>query len=473
VANEYVEREVKFDVSESFELPDLNSAAEAVEVASDVINLRATYYDTTDRHLQRHGVTLRRRTGGDDAGWHLKVPHSDARLELQSTSRGSSPPRELSETVLGLRFGQPLKMSVKLETTRHRHQLRSPSGGLIAEVVDDYVDARRLDAGDEEVASAWREVEVELGDGGDDATVERIADVLTAAGAQRAEHWSKYAKAAGDPPATQALTGLAGLVNDYLQTQYERIALGDLRLRQGDNAIHKTRVAVRRTRSTLRIFKDVFDDDRRRMLDAELSWYAEVLGTVRDLDSIRRRLSKVDLDISSDGLEAFDRALVKRREAGWQEVGRVLAGRRYQSLLRELELWRTDPPWTEAGQARRAEVSAYVGRAEKKSLKRLRQAKDSGSDDDMHRARKATKRTRYAAELAAPKLGKPAKRLAKSNERMQDELGAVQDAVMTSALLADIAVEPRSNGRRGFACGVLYAAELDARQTARSRVLDG
>lgn len=36
--------------------------------------LDAVYYDTADLRLIRAGMTLRRRTGGQDAGWHLKLP---------------------------------------------------------------------------------------------------------------------------------------------------------------------------------------------------------------------------------------------------------------------------------------------------------------------------------------------------------------------------------------------------------------
>ncbi len=36
--------------------------------------LDAVYYDTTDLRLIRAGLALRRRTDGEDAGWHLKLP---------------------------------------------------------------------------------------------------------------------------------------------------------------------------------------------------------------------------------------------------------------------------------------------------------------------------------------------------------------------------------------------------------------
>jgi hypothetical protein len=35
--------------------------------------LEAVYYDAPDLRQLFEGVTLRRRTGGEDAGWHLKL----------------------------------------------------------------------------------------------------------------------------------------------------------------------------------------------------------------------------------------------------------------------------------------------------------------------------------------------------------------------------------------------------------------
>src|SRR4051812_43951376 len=42
-------------------------------------DLHATYFDTAELDLAAADLTLRRRTGGDDAGWHLKVPIGDSR----------------------------------------------------------------------------------------------------------------------------------------------------------------------------------------------------------------------------------------------------------------------------------------------------------------------------------------------------------------------------------------------------------
>ena len=75
MAVEHVEIERKFDVDQTFALPDLTGVPGVAEVRAPVEHaLEAAYYDTADLRLARARVTLRRRTGGVDAGWHVKLP---------------------------------------------------------------------------------------------------------------------------------------------------------------------------------------------------------------------------------------------------------------------------------------------------------------------------------------------------------------------------------------------------------------
>ena len=103
------EREVTFEVKRSWRMPDLSRLVPSggtVDTATD--ELRAIYYDTRQRTLQRLGVTLRRRTGGADAGWHLKVADGPARMEFQSQARSDRVPESLSRRVAGVLAGQEL-----------------------------------------------------------------------------------------------------------------------------------------------------------------------------------------------------------------------------------------------------------------------------------------------------------------------------------------------------------------------------
>ena len=80
------EIESKLEVSVDLVLPDLAGRPGVTSVdGSEVFELEAVYVDTTDLCLVEAGMTLRRRTGGSDAGWHLKIPVSvDERTKIQA-----------------------------------------------------------------------------------------------------------------------------------------------------------------------------------------------------------------------------------------------------------------------------------------------------------------------------------------------------------------------------------------------------
>ena len=68
------EVESTFDVSSSADVPDLTLGGELDARAEHVHRLSATYYDAEDLRLTRAKITVRRRTGGKDDGWHVKLP---------------------------------------------------------------------------------------------------------------------------------------------------------------------------------------------------------------------------------------------------------------------------------------------------------------------------------------------------------------------------------------------------------------
>src|SRR5258707_4811489 len=75
--------------------------------------------------------------------------------------------------------------------------------------------------------------------------------------------------------------GADAILYDYLWSQIDKIFAGDAGLRSGADPIHDTRVAIRRVRSTLRVFRALLDRDAVERTDAELMWLAGLLGEVR------------------------------------------------------------------------------------------------------------------------------------------------------------------------------------------------
>ncbi len=80
-----VETELKYEAPDDAVLPKLDElpSVSATRRAGEEA-LEAEYYDTKDWRLIRAGITLRRRTGGHDEGWHLKMPAGvHSRLEIR------------------------------------------------------------------------------------------------------------------------------------------------------------------------------------------------------------------------------------------------------------------------------------------------------------------------------------------------------------------------------------------------------
>ena len=96
-------------------LPRLDGLPQVAGISGpDEEDLEAEYYDTDDLRLIRAGITLRRRRGGDDAGWHLKLPAgADTRREIRLPlgQTGRPVPGELAGLVRAYTRGEPLQAS--------------------------------------------------------------------------------------------------------------------------------------------------------------------------------------------------------------------------------------------------------------------------------------------------------------------------------------------------------------------------
>ena len=292
------EREDKYDVGLHFMLPDLDGVVPAGgRIETGAATLSSVYYDTADRDLLRQHLTLRRRTGDTDAGWQLKVPADKARTEMSlPPADGDTVPDELATLVRGIALGKPLHQVAALSTVRRTQRLLDRDEHPVAEVADDLVHATV--AGDVAVVSQWREVDVELGECDGKSrrakVLTKVGKRLTKAGARPSPYESKLGRAlAGDhPPAADTGGTAERALTAYLDAQVQAIVAGDVWLRRGLDPIHSTRVGIRRFRSTLRVFKTLFDPTTATHLDAELSWYAGVLGEVRDRQVQRSRFAE-------------------------------------------------------------------------------------------------------------------------------------------------------------------------------------
>jgi inorganic triphosphatase YgiF len=199
---DHLETELKFDVGPGFDLPDLGGLAGGLTVSSPADSLLvASYYDTSDLRLAAAGITLRRRTGGGDDGWHLKLPvAASTRRELHEPlgDADAVPPR-FRAAVFEWAGHQPLGVVAVLETRRTVRNLVAAGGEVAAELADDVVTGSVRGPGGAPAESVtWREIEIELTSGGPEVLAAAAA-WLTAAGATRSGSSSKLARLLGSP----------------------------------------------------------------------------------------------------------------------------------------------------------------------------------------------------------------------------------------------------------------------------------
>ncbi len=500
MGGELREVERKFAVGPVFVLPALDGLPGVTAVTEpETVILEAVYYDTDDLRLAHNRITFRRRTGGYDEGWHLKLPikagereeiqrpldpadtggdgqpavagrppaAADPVPEVSAVARAAvdggwsqrTPPGDLVDLVSVHLGGVPLRPVARLVTTRTAVRLRDAAGADLAEVVDDHVSAQTLDAvAGEGEPSRWREIEVERVGSGDVSLLDKVGATLTAAGASVSPDVSKLSRVLGPVLAKQRRPAVpvsrgrlrpkspAGeVVRAYLAAQVEALLAADPHVRLNvPDSVHKMRVATRRFRSTLRSFTPMFDPELAIHLDGELRDLAGALSAARDSEVMveyfdGRVAALPDELVRGPVVETIDSRLLAGQDAARTETLEMLRGERYLTLVADLRALVAGPLHGPATEPARTALPKLIGRADRRLTRKVEAAlatpSGHGRDIQLHSARKQAKRLRYAAETAVPVFGPDALAFAGLSEEIQELLGTHQDATIAQGLL--------------------------------------
>ncbi|MFD3555502.1 CHAD domain-containing protein [Streptomyces goshikiensis] len=474
------EIERKFEFSEKASkatrqaLPDLTGTAAVAAVRDEgTVDLDAVYYDTPDQRLAADGLTLRRRTGGGDAGWHLKLPVSPGVRDEVAAPLGDTVPPALAALVRSRVRGGALEPQVRLRSSRRVSHLLDAEGALLAELSTDTVRAERGGA-----TAGWTEVEVELADDVDPALLDAVEKKFRKAGLRVSDAPSKLARALAEtgsaPPARPgagAADGTAGAyVLSYLREQLDAVIAHDPAVRRNlPDSVHQLRVATRRLRSAFKTYRKVLDREVTDPLGDELRWLAAELGVDRDqevlLDRLQTRLGELPRTLLLGPVRGRLRVWNNARRSGSRRRAlAALDSKRYVALLDAVDALLADPPLLEgADEPADSVLPRAVLHDHRRLAQRIAAALDlePGHERDLalHEARKAAKRSRYAAEAAVPALGKPAKRLAKAVKKVQTLLGDHQDSVVAREALLGLGSQATGAGESAFTWGVVHARE--------------
>jgi CHAD domain-containing protein len=273
----------------------------------------------------------------------------------------------------------------------------------------------------------------------------------------------------------------------YLGEQAAKLSALDFAVRRDKpDSVHQMRVTVRKLRSTLQAFTGILSASKTEHLTAELKWLGGVLGDARDnevlAEELHAGLKAVPTELVLGPAQARITTHFAPLEASTRKaVLDALDSARYRKLRAELSHLLESPPLTPAAAEPAGKaLPPAVARAYRRTRRRMGRVEQAPAgqahDVALHETRKAAKRARYAAEAAAPglgkKTGKQARRFAKGMKQVQSALGAHQDAVIVQATARDIGVKAHMAGENAFSFGLLQerahqqaiACEEQARQ---------
>lgn len=429
-------------------------------------SLDAVYFDTPAHDLRRRGVSLRirreegqlvqtikhhaGRSMGEAAGlfarseWELPVdqpvPAHDPRVPL---------PKALFAALMPL-----------FEVAVRRQVSFIEQDGSRIEVALDRGEVR---AG--ERSTSFHEIELELR-GGTSVALFRQARAIDAIAPIRIGVLTKAERGyrlLGPAPSASRARPIVLHNRDDLRSAFTTIAQSCIsQFRRNEailadrispEAVHQARVALRRLRSAMALFKPLLNDSPTRRFRERIRRLARILGEVRDLDVLR---SQFDPGAIPGGLDTKHRKALAR-------LGRALAGPAVRRLMLDLAEWLAVGEWRTAPATLRindAPLREFTARAFDRSRRRIRRngrhLARIGSGG-CHRLRKDAKELRYAIGFFGNihrrgSTGRKRRQFLHHLERLQHQLGKLNDAMTAERWLTKLGLAELPEGQAIIAC---------------------
>lgn len=443
-------------------------------------HLVSVYFDTADARLRRRGLALRvRRIGrrriqtlkaeGRTAGAVADRPEHEAAIqgEVPDPAAFAEPEaRELMGLVL------PGELAPVFETRIERTLLTVawPAPDRPQAVVEVALDRGRIVA--EGRVQPVSELELELVRGPTAALaalVEELRPLAPLTVETRDKATRGWALAAGHLPAPRKAARILLDPGLHVAGAFARIGLSCLghalanlapaAAGRDPEGVHQLRVALRRLRSVLSLFRPVLGEDDRARLNGELRWLLGELGPARDRDVLEGELLPplVDAEGLEPELAALRAVLAERRPALAARVEAALAGRRAAELVLDLLAWLELERFRAAApEPAQAALDGPIGPFAAATLeRRWRKARKLGRRFDeldppgRHALRIALKKLRYGVDCLGSLWDDEAtRRFAGRLAELQDRLGHLNDVAvardLARGLLGGLADDPRA-----------------------------
>jgi len=452
--------------------------------------LDSVYFDSDDRKLRDHGLTLRVRQIGDKRVQTIKSlsegSYTIERSEWEQLIPSDQPDlTDIEHTPLAPVLTDDIRDNLKpvFETRIDRTAYRlSRDRTAIAMAVDQ----GQIVASNSSFPVSEIELELKHGNPVELFKIARIISEIVPArldvkskserGFELIEQTPIAAEKARDPELSAEMS--AGLAFTLICRTCLRhlVANEPATIERDVEALHQMRIAVRRIRAAISLFSDVVNDDRVGIIKNELRWFARELGPARDLDTflfeVLRPLKKQHKN--EPGLVSISKMFERRRLQGYRQAQDAVQSARFRMLVLDTAEWVEVGPWSISENPsirlrREMPIDAYAAEQLSRRCKKIRRrgAKIDHLDaGQLHKLRIQVKKARYAVEFFSSvyegkKSAKRRKNVLSSLRQLQNCLGGLNDIVTRKALCGDIIANPargltaEQNRHRAFAAGLV------------------
>jgi triphosphatase len=501
-----IETELKLKVRRSdIELLRRDSRFGDALKAATPAQVKSVYFDSRDRFLRRHGVVLRVRRRGDHYVQTVKATGPDGdwlnRPEWeQETASEQIDFVALMETPLGSALSEEVRASLEpvFETriARTSYLWDVPAAGIEVSV-----DEGEIVGGGKSVPLSEIELELKQGqvaevfklahDIGAVVPVEIEVKSKSERGYDLVDHVATHSEKVRNPaltidtPAGNAFTAIGRACLRHLLVNEDGILVRDA------EALHQVRVAIRRLRAAMSLFRDVVADDRLAHIKTELKWMAQEIGPARDLDvfisealaPLRRQHPK------EEALADIGRLFARLRLDSYRKANAMVASSRFRDGLLDIAEWLEIGAWTTSSDpavaaARSEPVQALAAGQLARLRKKIRRHGGSVEKLDakeLHLLRIEIKKARYAIDFfASLYAGDKAQRRRKTMQaeltRLQDGLGGLNDIEMRKEMCRNVLSKPTVRlaperiQSRAFAAGLIVGDQHARREDLFKRV---
>ncbi len=464
-------------------------------------HLVSTYFDTPDLRLKRRGFTLRIRRNGRGLVQTLKAD-GGAEAGLMARGEWSTPVRSMTPDLskvddqdvldrIGLILPSELAPVFTTDITRRAKKVTTTGRGKPRGVIEVALDRGEIQADGRRQPIS--EIEFELLEGSPQALYTFAAGIhaqspLTIETVSKAGRGYRLASAEPHPGLRASGFDLAPDVT--LDAAMGRVfrACGQHWLANhaavldgvDPEGVHQMRVALRRLRSALSLFKGVLSPDDAAWLQTEAKALIGDLGAARDWDVFSTELLQpvIDARPADADLQALKVAVTDEQRSGYERARAALRSPRYTAFVLEFGAWLESGGWRNhqaAAQLDRPLLQLADRLLEKRHKKAMKQGRGFRrlSDEALHELRITLKKLRYATEFFAALYDKGrTKPYIRALRRLQDDLGHLNDVAVAEVRLRGLTETGSSNsiGTLATGAGLVLGWYAQALATVRPRI---